>query len=158
ERKVLNMKTHCHGSRLALRFAILLVLAGSAHAKAQSPTPDAEVTLKGSMVCSGACIPDPKAEDHVMVVFASDGPREIREEVGAIIRDFYPDKGLDGDAAQKLMDQFSARLKFYIAPDSPALSDTKNRGENHYCMPALASAVTGAVTEKDGKKWITATH
>ena len=58
------------------------------------------------------------------------------------------------------MDQFSARLKFYISPDSPALQDakyTKNRGANHYCMPALASAVTGVVTENKGKKWISAT-
>src|SRR5262249_43504855 len=49
------------------------------------------------------------------------------------------------------------RLKFYIAEDSPALKDAKNTGKNHYCMPALASAVTGVVTEKDGKKWSTAT-
>ena len=93
-----------------------------------------------------------------MVVFAIDGTREIRAEVDKIVKEFYPDKGLDGDAAQKLMDQFSARLKFYIAPDSPPLKDAKNTGKNHYCMPALASAVTGVVTEKDGKKWITATR
>src|SRR5258706_12687072 len=93
----------------------------------------AEETLQGSMVCNGACISDPKDEDHVMVIFAIDGTREVREEVDRIVKDFYPDDGLDADAAQKLMDQFSARLKYYISPDSPALQDpkyTKNRGKN----------------------------
>ena len=107
------------------------------------------------MVCNGACIPDPKADDHVMVVFAIDGTPEIRAEVDRIIKEFYPDRGLDGDAAQRLMDEFSARLKFYLAPDSPALSGARNTGKNHYCQPAVASAVTGVITEKDGKKWIT---
>jgi formylglycine-generating enzyme required for sulfatase activity len=110
------------------------------------------------MVCNGACIPDPKAQDHVMVLFAIDGTREIRAEVDKIMKKFYPEQRLDGEAAQKLMDQFSTRLKFYIAPDSPALKDTKNRGKNHYCLPAVPNAVTGVVTERDGKKWITASR
>jgi formylglycine-generating enzyme required for sulfatase activity len=115
-----------------------------------------KVTLKGSMVCNGACIPDPKEEDHGMVLFALDGTGEIRAEVDKLMKEFYPDQGLDGEAAQKLMDQFSARLKFYLSPDSPALKDSKNTGKNHYCQAAAASAVTGVVSEKDGKKWITA--
>jgi formylglycine-generating enzyme required for sulfatase activity len=135
----------------------LVALAGSTPAQGQSQSQGAAVTLKGSMVCNGACIPDPKGADHVMVLFAIDGTREIRAEVNQIMKKFYPDKGLDGEAAQKLMDQFSARLKFYIAPDSPALRDSKNTGKNHYCHGAQASAVTGTVTEKGGKKWITAT-
>jgi hypothetical protein len=117
-----------------------------------------EVTLKGSVVCNGACIPDPKKDDHVLVVFAIDGTAEVREAVDRIVKDFYPDKGLDAQAAQKLMDQFSTQIKYHIAPDSPALKMDKNRGAGHYCMPATASAVTGTLSEKDGKKWITATR
>jgi formylglycine-generating enzyme required for sulfatase activity len=139
-------------------FFLLASLAACAFSQAQSQAPDTEVTLKGSMVCNGACVPDPKAEDHAMVIFVIDGTAEIRAEVERIVMEFYSDKGLDADAAQKLMDQFSARLKFYIAPDSPALRDQKNTVKNHYCMPAAASAVTGVVTERDGKKWITATR
>src|SRR5207244_9026659 len=121
-----------------------------------SPNQGAEVTLKGSTVCDGACVPDPKAGDHGMVIFAIDGTPEVRAEVERIMKEFYPDKGLDAEAARTLMDQFSARLKFHIAPDSPALKDNKNTGKNHYCMPAAASAVTGIVAERDGKKWIAA--
>jgi formylglycine-generating enzyme required for sulfatase activity len=147
------------GPGLAVRLLTLIALAASTRAEGQPPARGAEVTLKGSMVCNGACVPDPKAEDHVMVLFAIDGTREIRAEVDKIMNEFYPDKGLDGDAAQKLMDQFSARLKYYVAPDSPALGDArKNAGKNHYCQPALARAVTGVVTEKGGKKWISATR
>jgi len=107
---------------------------------------------------NGACIPDPKMEDHGLVIFAIDGTAEVRASVERIMKDFYPDKGLDAEAAQKLMDQFSTRLKYHIAPDSPALKDAKNRGGNHYCMPATASAVTGTISEKGGKGWITATR
>jgi formylglycine-generating enzyme required for sulfatase activity len=132
--------------------------AGDAPAGDQQPAREGEVTLKGSMVCNGACIPSPQAEDHVLVLFAIDGTALVRAEVDKIMKDFYPEKGLDGEAAQKLMEQFSARLKFYIDPDSPALraDKDKNKGKNHYCQPALARAVTGVVADRGGKKWITA--
>jgi formylglycine-generating enzyme required for sulfatase activity len=146
------------GWRPACHLAILVALAGWLNLMGLSSASAGEVTLRGSMVCNGACITDPKTADHVLVLFAIDGSREIREEVDRIVAEFFPEKGLDGDAAQKLMDQFSARLKFYIAPDSPALRDVKNTGKNHYCQPALAREVTGTVTEKEGKKWITATR
>lgn len=148
-------------SRRAIQFAIVLLISllTTAHIHAQDhQTP---ITLKGSLICNGACIPDPKADDHTLVLFAIDGPASVRDEVDSIIKNSYPDDGLDTDAAQKLMDQFSTRLKFFLVPESPVLQDpkyaTKNRGKNHYCMPAEACAVTGTVTEKDGKKWISVT-
>jgi formylglycine-generating enzyme required for sulfatase activity len=150
------MNTRWPGSGLAAGFLLMAAVAGYARAGDQPPDKSAPVTLKGSMVCNGACVADPKEEDHVMVLFALDGTADIRSEVDKIMKEFYPVKGLDGDAAQKLMDQFSARLKYYIAPDSPALKDDKNKGKNHYCQAATASAVTGVIAEKDGKRWITA--
>jgi formylglycine-generating enzyme required for sulfatase activity len=137
---------------------VLAALAGAAYPPTWYPTQDAEVILKGSMICNGACVPDPKADDHGMVLFAIDGTPDVRAEVDRIVNEFYPAKGLDAEAAQKLMDQFSTRLKYYIAPNSPGLKEVKNTGKNHYCMPAQASAVTGVVSEKNGKKWITATR
>src|SRR5262249_17114037 len=83
---------------------------------------------------------------------------KVRAEVAKIVKDDFPEKGLDAGAAQKLMDQFSARLKYYIDPESPALKKVKKPAGGHYCMPAQAQAVTGTVKEKDGKKWITATR
>jgi formylglycine-generating enzyme required for sulfatase activity len=142
------------GLGLAISCVILIALTGYTRAEEQGRA--APVTLKGSMVCNGACIPDPKAEDHVMVVFAIDGTPEVRAELDKIMKEFYPAKGLDGEAAQKVIDQFDARLKFYITPDSLALKDVKNTGKNHYCQGAQASAVTGVVTEREGKKWISA--
>jgi hypothetical protein len=136
----------------AIALAALVLLFGGSHVRGT------EVTLKGSVVCNGACLPDPKKEDHGLVVFAIDGTAEIRATVERIMKDYYPDKGLDAEAAQKLMDQFSTRLKYHLAPDSPALERMKPKGKDHYCMPATASAVTGTVSEKGGKKWITATR
>jgi hypothetical protein len=155
------MKAHSP-YRTTFASILLVLLATSGLARTLHAAPDAapaEVTLQGSMVCNGACIPDPKAEDHIMVIYAIDGTPEIRAEVAAIITELYPEKGLDADAATKLMDRFTGRLKFYIAPDSPAMQEPKlkaNLGRNHYCQPAEAMAVTGVVFEKDGRKWITA--
>jgi formylglycine-generating enzyme required for sulfatase activity len=145
-------------ARFLRRLAGFLILVATA-VPARAGDRPAEVTLKGSLICNGACVPEPKAEDHILVVFAIDGTPAIRREVDRIVKEFYPEKGLDAEAAQKMIDQFSTRLKFYVAPDSPALKGEKpNTGKNHYCMPARASAVTGAVSEKGGKKWITATR
>src|SRR5207253_5821 len=143
-----TMITRWRASALTAGVLMFTALAGHARAGEQPRVLGAEITLKGSLVCNGACIPAPKEEDHGMVLFAIDGTAEVRAEVDKIMKEFYPEKGLDGEAAQKLMDQFSARLKFYIDPDSPALKGDKNKGKNHYCQPALASAVTGVVAER----------
>src|SRR6266508_2435593 len=95
-------------SPLAASVLMLTALTGSIRAEDQPPARRVDVTLKGSMVCNGACVPNPKVEDHVMVLFAIDGTAEIRAEVDKIMKDFYPDKGLAGEAAQKVMDQFDA--------------------------------------------------
>jgi formylglycine-generating enzyme required for sulfatase activity len=140
--------------RACIAFALTLLWLTSNEARAGG----AEVTIRGSLVCNGACISDPKAEDHVLVVFAIDGTDDIRARVDGIVKDLYPDQGLDTDAAQKVMDRFGAELKYYVSPDSPALKDRANPTASYYCMPATASAVTGKVSKRDGKKWINATR
>jgi hypothetical protein len=152
------MRWHCRDRRLAIKSCFPIALAALALLVGGAQARGAEVTLKGSVVCNGACIPDPKKEDHGLVVFAVDGTAEVRATLERIMEDFYPDKGLDAEAAQKLMDEFSRRLKYHIAPDSPALKGVQKKGKSHYCMPATASAVTGTLSEKGGKKWITATR
>jgi hypothetical protein len=152
----LNVLAKACGWTLVLAALGCAVWARSAPAAEAPPPAGVEVTLKGSLVCNGACIADPKPDDHLLVLYAIDGTPEVRAEVEKIMAGFYPEQGLDADAAQKLMDQFTARLKYYIPRDSPALKDDKNLAPNHYCMPATASAVTGVVALKDGKRWLTA--
>jgi formylglycine-generating enzyme required for sulfatase activity len=127
-----------------------------AWAGAEARAAGAEFTLHGSMVCNGACVPEPKAVAHDLVLFAIDGTEDVRAEVERIMTDLFPEKGLNAEAARKMLDRFAERLKYYIAPDSPALKEIEKRGTGHYCMPAQARAVTGTVIEKDGKKWMTA--
>jgi formylglycine-generating enzyme required for sulfatase activity len=135
-----------------------MVLSTLAWADAESRAAGAEVTLQGSMVCNGACVPEPKTGAHDLVLFAIDGTEDVRADVERLMNDLYPVKGLEAEAARKLLARFTERLKYHIAPDSPALTEIKKKGTAHYCMPAQARAVTGTVIEKDGKKWMTATR
>lgn len=139
------MRRYWQERRRSGKSCIAITLAALAFPVGGPQARGVEVTLQGSVVCYGACIPDPKKEDHGLVVFAINGTAEVRATVERVLKDFYPDKGLDAEAAQKLMDQLSTRLVYHIAPDSPALKDAKNTGDNHYCMPAAARAVTGTM-------------
>ena len=47
-----------------------------------------------------------------MALFAIDGTAEIRAEVDRIVNDFFPEKGLDAEAAVKLLKKFDTRLKY----------------------------------------------
>jgi len=118
-----------------------------------------EATIKGGLQCNGMCVPDPRKEDHVMVVFAVDGSPEIAARVRRIMDEHYPEKGLDAEAAEKLQDQWIAHLKFFISPASTAEVPDPNRGRSgHYCHASRPVTITGAVTEADGKKWIRASR
>jgi hypothetical protein len=94
-----SMNFHCRQWRFALGVLLLLETSASLRADGPSQAAGTPMTLKGSMVCNGACIPDPNREDLTMVVFAIDGTREIRDEVEQVVKDFYPDDGLDAEAA-----------------------------------------------------------
>lgn len=132
--------------------SLILILCASA-----APAADDDVVLKGALVCDGMNAP---TAQHVRVVVAIDGSPSIAAVVKKIMDEFYPDKGLDADAAMKLQDQFNTRLKFYLAPDSPASPPPgmENPGPKHYCHMAFPYAVSGTIYEKDGKKWIRATR
>ncbi len=117
-----------------------------------------EVTIKGALQCNGTCVAEPKLEDHAWVIVAVDGSPEIAAQVKKIMDEFYPEKGLDADAAKKLNDQFDKQLKFFIAPESTGKlpAGQVNPGPKHYCHCAVPHVVTGVVYEKDGKRWIKA--
>ena len=77
-------------------------LALSQHGLAEQSTltwADRELTTQGSLLCNGTCLPDPKPDDHLMVLYAIDGTPDIRAPGARLTDDFYPDKGLDTDSA-----------------------------------------------------------
>jgi len=142
-------------SRTCGSIVLILACAGlSGIARAQSD--GAELTIKGGLQCNGMCVPAPKPEDHVMVLFAVDGSPEIAARVKKIVDEHFPEKGLDADAAEKLQNEFIAQLKFFVSPDSPApVPDQNKKGaREHYCFASQPISLTGVVSEKDGKKWI----
>jgi formylglycine-generating enzyme required for sulfatase activity len=146
------------GSRPALLFLSFLALSVLSRAEAPAQADGAEVTIKGGLQCNGMCVPNPKAEDHLMVLFAVDGSPEIAARVKKIVDEYYPEKGLDAEAAEKLQNQFIAQLKYFVSPDSTAQVPDQNKkgAREHYCHASQPMALTGVVTEKDGRKWIKA--
>jgi formylglycine-generating enzyme required for sulfatase activity len=123
---------------------------------------DEVVTIKGALQCNGMCVlhNEPKDADHVIVIVALDGSPSIAAKVTRVMDAFYPENGLDADAALKLNDAFDKNLKYFIAPDSPApMPDAipKTGVPGHYCHCAAPFAVTGTVYEADGKQWIKVT-
>jgi len=133
-----------------------LVIAGGylGAAEEKQATQSGEVTIRGNVVCNRTTIPVPWDQtsidaDHYPVVFAFEGTPEISAQLQEIMDKYYPDKGLDCDAAQKFLDEFSARLRYNVAPGP--LTDKMHK-EVEWGSQILA--VTGVVSEKDGKKWI----
>ena len=91
------------GCCLTMTTAMALAFAGQAVGN--------EITVKGMVLNNVHTGEDEKS----VFVYALDGTPEIRAEVDRIIAEYYPDKGLDGDAARTLQDQFTDRLKYYIS-------------------------------------------
>jgi hypothetical protein len=90
-------------------------------------------------------------KDGSVFVYVLDGPPQVKTEFDKIVAEFYPDQGLDGDTARQLLDQFTARMKYFI--DGP-LADKLQKDATYNARQVMA--VTGVIHERDGKKWITA--
>ena len=86
-------------------------------------------------------------KDKYYVMLAFDGTPEIKAEFDKIMADYYPDKGLDGDAARKFQDQIMTRLKYFVAGPEDLYKIS------HEAPPIMK--LTGVFSEKDGKKWFT---
>lgn len=105
-------KTLCRLAWVAMLLAASAIAVGA----------DDMVTIKGALQCNGMCVGpgELKAADHVIVIVAVDGSPPIAAKVRKVMEEFYPERGLDADAALKLNDAFDRNLKYFIAPDSPA--------------------------------------
>jgi formylglycine-generating enzyme required for sulfatase activity len=135
---------------LAIAIPVLAEEAKSAEAEkpaAASP----EVTLKGVMMLEEACTLKPAGDaDKTLVLFALEGTPEVATTLDAMMKENWPGDSMDGEQARKLNDAFGKRLKYYFTPGELT---TKNLGSCKWGNPQMA--VTGIVSEKDGKKWIT---
>ena len=126
--------------RCCLAIAATIVLAFT------SPVVAGEVTIKGMVLNN---IHTGERQKSVFV-YALEGTPEIRAEVDKIMAEHYPDRGLDADAARRLQDQFSMKLKYFIdGPHAEELCEKATYGARQH------TALTGTITERDGKRWIT---
>jgi hypothetical protein len=150
------MKLRCRSS---LFVWILVFVWGQAPAPAVSGTE--AVSLEGkngtepgeTVIIKGMILNHVHTGEKVPAVFmyALDGPPPIKAEFEKIIANYYPERGLDADAARALLDQLTARLKFFV--DGP-LAERLEKEATYNARQVMA--VTGVISERDGRKWITA--
>ena len=152
-------------SRIVTAAVILQLASPGGHAQepAEKSSQGAkQVTLEGCLLCDWVTLPHPKTSygpppldpEHAFAIYAFKGTPEIRATVERIVADGYPEQGLDGDAAMALQDQFTQRLKYFVSPDSPVLNDMFKTLHSYECH-GNPYALTGILSEKDGRKWIT---
>jgi formylglycine-generating enzyme required for sulfatase activity len=115
------------------------------------------VTIKGNVLCNRATEPrpwfwDPKDGDHTPVVFALEGPPAVREQIRRTM-ETYPERGLDVEDALRIQDEFSANLKCFISPGP--IADTIHKSVE---AGSQLLSLTGTISDRDGKKWITVEH
>jgi hypothetical protein len=121
------------------------VVAGDAGGRSAEPA--RQVTILG-MVLNHVHTGE---KDRSVFVYALDGPPQIKSEFDKIMAEYYPERGLDGDAARILLHQFTARLKYFVdGPMADKLESDATYNARH------VMAVTGVIAERDGRKWITA--
>jgi hypothetical protein len=114
-----------------------------------------EEVIMGALVCDAL---NAEHAQHVRVLIAVDRSPAIADPVAGIMQDGNPDRGLDAAAAVRLQVRFATTLRFYIDPDSPAKPPPgqENPGPTHDCHCAFPYAITGTITERDGRNWIRA--
>jgi formylglycine-generating enzyme required for sulfatase activity len=148
--------------RFVTAVIILQVVSPCGHGQQVLEKPSLEarpVTIEGCLLCDWVTLSNPKTSygpppldpEHAFAIYALSGTPEIRATVERIIAEYYPERGLDADAAQTLQDQFTRRLKYFVAADSPALNDMLKALHSYECH-GNAYALTGVLFEKDGRK------
>jgi hypothetical protein len=143
----------CIGILTARILAVSAVVTGTS-AQDEKQAPQTEVTIKGNVLCNRATDTkpwfwDPKDGDHTPVIYALEGTPAIAEQVRKIMES-YPDRGLDVEDALRVQDQFGKHLKYFIFPGPIAETIHKDVEAGSRLL-----ALTGYISEKDGKRWIT---
>ncbi len=117
---------------------------------------DEEMVLRGnvagpihrhSYICKDQYGKDP--DGNFTVIYALDGSKpEIAAEFHKVIEDYFPEKGMDCQAAVELQEQIDARVRYYI--DAPA--EILKKIDSPYGIGAFE--LVGKLEVRDGKKWI----
>ena len=84
-------------------------------------------------------------------LLAYDGTPEIKAEFERIMAEHYPDAGLDAESAQRVQDLFMTRMRYEV--DGPLVEEMWK--EARWTVRGV-KAVTGVISGRDGRKWITA--
>jgi len=141
------MRANVYGAKLLAGFLALHVLTGHVCAQETKPTaPSQEVNVKANVLSN---IHTGESERSVFLI-AYDGTPEIRAAFEKITAEHYPDRGLDADAARKVQDLFMTHLKYSV--DGPITDELWKKARWTMRRP---QAVTGMISERDGRKWIT---
>jgi formylglycine-generating enzyme required for sulfatase activity len=148
---------HRHIGTLGSLILALLAVAAPALAQDEGQTPQADVTIKGNVLCNRATDTkpwfwDPKDGDHTPVIYALEGTPAITEQVRKI-KETYPAHGLDVDNALRIQDEFTEHLKYFVSPGPIAEKIHKDVEAGSQLL-----ALTGKISRKDRKSWITVTH
>ena len=156
--KGLKMLTRIRGLVVATVVLALLVIAGYAHAQQANPAAETrEVTIIGNVMCQRALVPPlgtcGRRSKHIPIVIALGGTPEIKAEIRRIMKEYWPaGNALDFDQAIKLDKVWRKELTYHVSP-YPGRNDLHKEME----YGSRIKAVTGVVSEKNGKKWITPT-
>jgi formylglycine-generating enzyme required for sulfatase activity len=147
--------------RVGIPTAMILALLPSAlsntSARDEKQGPRADMTIKGNVLCNRATDTrpwfwDPRDGDHTPVIYALEGTHAIAEQVRKIMAS-YPDRGLDVEDALRIQDEFTRHLKYFISPGPIAEKIHKDVEAGSRLL-----ALTGTISESDGKRWITVTR
>ena len=138
----------------ALTVALVVFLPGG-RLLAQEAVPAAgEVTLKGPLL-SAFHFKGQKL-DGELVMYAFDGPPEVRATLDEVLDKYYPKEGnLDAEQALELQRQFDDKLRYYVDTKDPKIKTARG----YVCdYGEWLVSVTGTAQVKNGKKWIVNTR
>ena len=152
---------------LAAGMSVVFAMAVVSSAVAQGKKPDpvskppipppatggGEVTLTGVLMSKWACSRDltvfknRATEEKQAVFFAFDGTPEVASAFREIFKELIAGNSVNCEQAKAIEDGMNQRLKYWIPPGKDYGVGGNNGGG--------FKAITGTISESDGKKWIT---
>ena len=139
--------------RLGLGLAAGLLVSIVSPAIGETPPAKTAATAEGEVTLTVNVLSNIHlgTKEKSLFLIAYDGTPQIKAEFDRILAD-YPENGLDADAALKVQEQFMSRLRVEIELSGPVAEKLWNEARN---TVRSAREVTGTISERDGKKWIT---